>query len=71
VAYLLKARSVEPEKQPLLGNGCVTHNSRVTFGSYVFCAVPAGAIYQEPTVMTAIVAGAANNRAFSAVLSLN
>jgi hypothetical protein len=24
VAYLLKARIVEPEEQPLLGNGCVS-----------------------------------------------
>jgi hypothetical protein len=30
VAYLLKARIVEPEKQPLLANGCVTRNNEVT-----------------------------------------
>jgi hypothetical protein len=27
VAYLLKARAVVPENQPLLGNGCVTRNN--------------------------------------------
>jgi hypothetical protein len=37
VAYLLKARTVEPEKQPLLGNGCVTHNNGVTAGSSFLC----------------------------------
>jgi hypothetical protein len=26
VDYLLKARTVEPEKQPLRANGCETHN---------------------------------------------
>jgi hypothetical protein len=36
VAYLLKARTVEPEKQLLLGNGCITRNSGVTIGSGVF-----------------------------------
>jgi hypothetical protein len=30
VAYLLKARNVEAEKQSLLGNGCVTRNNGVT-----------------------------------------
>jgi hypothetical protein len=44
VAYLLKARTVEPEEQPLLGNSCVTRNSGVTVGSSVFCAVHAEAI---------------------------
>jgi hypothetical protein len=44
VAYLLKARTVEPEKQPLLGNCCVTRNNRVNIGSGVFCAVCAEAI---------------------------
>jgi hypothetical protein len=52
VAYLLKARTVEPEKQPLLGNGCVTRNNEVTSGSGVFCAVRAEAIYREPTAIT-------------------
>jgi hypothetical protein len=32
VAYLLKARTVETEKQPLLRNGRVTRNSGVTVG---------------------------------------
>jgi hypothetical protein len=31
VAYLLKARKVEAEKQPLLCNGCVTHNNEDLF----------------------------------------
>jgi hypothetical protein len=44
VAYLLKARSVEPKKQPVLGNGCVTCNNGVTVGSGVSCAVSAEAI---------------------------
>jgi hypothetical protein len=39
VACLLKARNMKPEKQPLLGNGCVTRNTGVTVGSGVFCAV--------------------------------
>jgi hypothetical protein len=33
VAYLLKARTVEPQKQPLLGNGCVTHDNGVAVGN--------------------------------------
>jgi hypothetical protein len=45
VAYLFKARTVEPvKKQPLLGNGCVTSNSGVTVGTGVFYAVRAEAI---------------------------
>jgi hypothetical protein len=43
-AHLLKARSVKPEKQPLLGNGSVTSNNGVNVGSCVFCAVCAKAI---------------------------
>jgi hypothetical protein len=39
VAYLLKERTVKPEKQPLLHNGCVICNNGVTVGSGVFCAV--------------------------------
>jgi hypothetical protein len=39
MAYLLKARTVEPEKQPLLLNGSVTHNNGVTVGIGVFYAV--------------------------------
>jgi hypothetical protein len=39
IAYLFKARIVEPEKQPLLGNGSVTRNSGVIIQSGVFCAV--------------------------------
>jgi hypothetical protein len=35
VAYMLEARTVEPEKQPLLGNGCVTRNNELTVGSCV------------------------------------
>jgi hypothetical protein len=44
VADLLKARTVEPEKQPLIDNGCVTCNNGVTVGSGVFCAIRAEAI---------------------------
>jgi hypothetical protein len=43
MAYLLKARTVEPEKEPLLCNGCVTRNNGVTVGSVVYCAVLAEA----------------------------
>jgi hypothetical protein len=39
VAYLLKTRTVEPEKQPLLDNGCVIFNDEVTVGNGVFCVV--------------------------------
>jgi hypothetical protein len=35
----------EPEKQPLLGNGSVTGNNRVTIGSCVFCVLRADNIY--------------------------
>jgi hypothetical protein len=46
VAYLLKARTVEPEKQPLLGNGFEkTSVSR----KRLFNLVPA-AIYKHATV---------------------
>jgi hypothetical protein len=41
VVYFLKARTVEPEKEPLLGKGCVTCNSGVTVESDVFCAIRA------------------------------
>jgi hypothetical protein len=44
VAYLLQARIVEPQKQPLLGNACVTRNNGVTAGRYVSCAVRAEAV---------------------------
>jgi hypothetical protein len=47
MAYLLKARNVEPAKQPLLGNGCVTRNNGVTVGIGIFCAVRAEAILRE------------------------
>jgi hypothetical protein len=47
VAYLLKARTVEPEKRPFLGNGCVTHNSGVTVGSGVLCASRTEAIDED------------------------
>jgi hypothetical protein len=52
MAYFLKARTVNPEKQLLLGNGCVTRNIRVTVGSGVFCAVRAEVIYRGPSVIT-------------------
>jgi hypothetical protein len=41
------ARTVEPQKQPLLSNGCVTLNNGITLGSGVFCAVRAEAIHDE------------------------
>jgi hypothetical protein len=44
VVYLLKARTVETEKQPFLCNGCVTRNNRVTVGSCVFYPIRAEAI---------------------------
>jgi hypothetical protein len=44
VAYLLKARTVDSGKQPLLGNGCVTCNNGVTVESGAFRAVHAEAI---------------------------
>jgi hypothetical protein len=53
VAYLLKARTVESEKQPLLGNGFVTHNG-VTVGRAVFCAVCVGGVYRGPAVITTV-----------------
>jgi hypothetical protein len=43
-ACLLKARTVEPGKQSLLGDGCVQRNNGVTVGSGVFYAVRAEAI---------------------------
>jgi hypothetical protein len=43
-AYLPKARTVEPEKQPLLGEGYVTCKSVVTVGSGVSCAAHAEAV---------------------------
>jgi hypothetical protein len=52
VAYLLKARTVEPEKQQFLGNGCLTLNNGVTVGSDVFCAVRTEAIYRGSPVIT-------------------
>jgi hypothetical protein len=39
MAYFLKGRTVKPEKQPLLGNGCITRNNEVNVGRGVFCAV--------------------------------
>jgi hypothetical protein len=44
VKYLLKARTVEPDKQTLIGNGSVTRNTGVTVGSGVFCVVGAEVI---------------------------
>jgi hypothetical protein len=41
VACLVKARTMEQEKHPFLGNGCVTCNNGVTVRSGVFCAVRA------------------------------
>jgi hypothetical protein len=44
MAYLIKVRTTEPEKQQLPSNGCVTRNSRRVVGSDVFCAVRAECI---------------------------
>jgi hypothetical protein len=52
VAYLLKARTVEPEKEPLLGSSCATRNNEVTVESGVFCAVHAEDIHGEPAAIT-------------------
>jgi hypothetical protein len=43
VAYLFKTRTMELQKQLLLGNGCVIPNNGVTVGSGVFCMVCAKA----------------------------
>jgi hypothetical protein len=43
VAYLLKARAMEPEEHPLLGNDSVTRNNGLNVESVVFCAVRAEA----------------------------
>jgi hypothetical protein len=37
VAYLLKVRIVEPKKESLLGNDCVTRNNGVTVGCGFLC----------------------------------
>jgi hypothetical protein len=44
VTYLVKARTVKLQKQPLIDNGYVTRNNGVTVESGVFCAVRAEAI---------------------------
>jgi hypothetical protein len=44
MTYFLKARTVESEEQPLLGNGCVTRKNRREVGRGVFCAVRAEAV---------------------------
>jgi hypothetical protein len=51
-AYLLKARTVEQQKQPLLGNGCVTRNNGITVGSGVYCAVRAEAMQRGTATIT-------------------
>jgi hypothetical protein len=52
VAYLLRARTVEPGKQPLLDNDCVTCNNGVTVGKCIFYAVHVEVIYQGPAAIT-------------------
>jgi hypothetical protein len=52
VANFLKARTVEPHKKQLLGNGRATRNNGITFGSGVFCAVRAEAIKRGPDAIT-------------------
>jgi hypothetical protein len=44
VAYLLKVRNVEPEKELLLGNGCETRKNGVTVESGVYSMVRAETI---------------------------
>jgi hypothetical protein len=46
MTYLLKARTVEPEKEILPGNGCVTLKNGVTIGSGVFCVVRSDTVYR-------------------------
>jgi hypothetical protein len=41
VAYFPKAKIGEPDKPPLLGNGCVTRNNIVTVENGIFYAVRA------------------------------
>jgi hypothetical protein len=43
---------MEPEKQPLLSNGCVTRNNGVNVGRGVFYAVRAEDIYRGPASIT-------------------
>jgi hypothetical protein len=45
VAYLLKARTVEPVKQLLLGNTYVTCNNGITITSDVFNSFQAAMLY--------------------------
>jgi hypothetical protein len=49
--YVFKERTVEPWKQPLLDNGCVTCNNGLTAGCGVFCVIHAKAIYQGQTAI--------------------
>jgi hypothetical protein len=52
VEYLFKARSVEPEKEQMLGNVSVTRYGGVIVGSGVSCAVRAEAILRGPATTT-------------------
>jgi hypothetical protein len=54
VAYLLKASTVEPVKQPLLGNDCVTRYNGITIERDVFCAVLAEAVKRGPAANTKV-----------------
>jgi hypothetical protein len=45
VAYLLKARTVEPEKQPILGNSYVTRNGAIVGTVFSVRSVPS--LYKE------------------------
>jgi hypothetical protein len=47
VAYLLKLRIMEPEKQSFLSNGCVLRNNGVIVRSPVSCTVSADAIQRD------------------------
>jgi hypothetical protein len=51
MVYSLKSRTVEPEKQALLGTSCVTGNNGITVGSGVFCAASAEGKQQGPATI--------------------
>jgi hypothetical protein len=51
MAFLLKTRTVEPEEQPWLANGCVTRKNRLPFGSGISCAVRVDPIKRGPAAI--------------------
>jgi hypothetical protein len=52
VAYFLKAITVKPETEPLIGNGCVSHNNGVTVGIGVFYEVRTETMQRGPAAIT-------------------